>query len=122
MPKNGETNNTLGLYKNVCCGEEIVVPDGDLFPDCPNHPNLSTIWKAANTHKILRLAPQFAIGDEVKVVGPHPHTGMEGVVVLVTLSSVDYVHRYDVRLSDGATAKCFGFELQLLRDPSSRSA
>jgi len=122
MPKNGETNHTLGLYRNVCCGEEIVVPEGDAFPDCPNHPKLSTIWKPENTQKILRLAPQFTIGDEVKVVGPHRYSGMQGVLVQVTLSSRDGVHRYEVRLSDGSTTKFFGFELQLLRDQSSRSA
>jgi hypothetical protein len=45
MPQNGETNQKSGLYKSVCCGAEIVINMGLIFPDCPNHRKLTTIWK-----------------------------------------------------------------------------
>lgn len=45
MPSNGEENTRFGVYKNVCCGFEIVIGKGLEFPDCPNHPKLTTIWK-----------------------------------------------------------------------------
>ena len=45
MPQNGETNISFGIYKTLCCEAEIVIRAGALFPDCPNHPKLTTIWK-----------------------------------------------------------------------------
>jgi hypothetical protein len=45
MPKNGETNQTFGIYRSLCCGREIIIRAGAAFPDCSNHPNLSTVWK-----------------------------------------------------------------------------
>ena len=45
MPYNGEANSKFGVYKAVCCGAEIVVNSGAVFPDCPNHQRLTTIWK-----------------------------------------------------------------------------
>jgi hypothetical protein len=45
MPQNGEINQKSGLYKSVCCGAEIVINLGLMFPDCPNHRKLPTIWK-----------------------------------------------------------------------------
>jgi hypothetical protein len=45
MPNNGEINERFGLYKSLCCGREVIVRQGEPFPDCPNHPRLSTIWK-----------------------------------------------------------------------------
>ena len=46
MGANGEKNTTFGVYKNVCCGLEIVLSQGVTFPDCPNHPRLPTVWKS----------------------------------------------------------------------------
>jgi len=43
--KNGERNTRPGVYKNLCCGVQIVIPDGAIFPDCQNHVNLPTEWK-----------------------------------------------------------------------------
>ena len=54
MPYNGETNQTFGIYKSICCGAEIVINAGVAFPDCPNHRNLSTIWKAVIEEKVSR--------------------------------------------------------------------
>ena len=46
MPSNGDIHNkSIGVYRSLCCGWEIVIRDGAVFPDCPNHARLSTIWK-----------------------------------------------------------------------------
>ena len=45
MPGNGEINSEFGVYKTLCCDVEIVITQGATFPDCPNHANLSTVWK-----------------------------------------------------------------------------
>ena len=45
MPSNGEINSEFGVYKTLCCDVEIVITQDAPFPDCPNHPKLSTIWK-----------------------------------------------------------------------------
>jgi hypothetical protein len=45
VPKNGEINESFGVYKSVCCGHEIVVGEKVAFPDCPRHPHLTTVWK-----------------------------------------------------------------------------
>ncbi len=46
MPSNGELNSKFGVYRNVCCGREIIIREGATFPDCINHPKLSTVWKS----------------------------------------------------------------------------
>jgi len=45
VPQNGEDNEQFGVYKSLCCSAEIVIKAGTIFPDCPNHPKLTTIWK-----------------------------------------------------------------------------
>ena len=45
MPRNGEVNRKFGIYKNLCCGAEIVIPENVTFPDCAIHVNLPTEWK-----------------------------------------------------------------------------
>jgi hypothetical protein len=45
MPKNGEINTQFGLYRSLCCDREIMIREGEPFPDCPRHKNLSTVWK-----------------------------------------------------------------------------
>ena len=45
MATNGEVNTTFGIYRTLCCGQEIVIAVGATFPDCPRHPKLSTEWK-----------------------------------------------------------------------------
>jgi hypothetical protein len=59
-------------------------------------------------------APRFKTGDEVIVVGLGSYKGKQGVVVRVTAHSGDFVHRYEVRLSDGAITRFFGFELEFV--------
>ena len=124
MPQNGELNRRFGAYKNLCCGKEIVIPDGKTFPDCPKHPNLTTIWKPIfNEHTRepeidLRRVPRFGVGDDVKVIGIDAHKGTLGVVVQVVVSRRDFVHRYDVRFSDGSTTRYFGFQLESAQSKS----
>ena len=45
MPKNREMNFRFGVYKNVCCATEIVIPAGVVFPDCAKHPDQRTEWE-----------------------------------------------------------------------------
>jgi hypothetical protein len=45
MPQNGEVNTSFGVYRNVCCGQEVTIRKGATFPDCSRHPKLTTIWK-----------------------------------------------------------------------------
>ena len=44
MPCNGEINRRFGIYKSVCCGAEIVIPEDVIFPNCAKHGNLPTEW------------------------------------------------------------------------------
>jgi len=45
MPRNGEINQVFGVYKSLCCGAEIVIPENVTFPNCGLHVNLPTEWK-----------------------------------------------------------------------------
>src|SRR5262245_1292986 len=59
MPKNGDINRELGVYKNFCCGSETLILAGDAFPACPNHLKLPTHWKRIVDPK--RLASFFRV-------------------------------------------------------------
>jgi hypothetical protein len=132
MPQNGEKNRRFGVYKSLCCGEDIILPEGKDFPDCPNHPNLTTIWKSLVGDTFLRLTkpceppsrrtPRFSVGDKVRIVGVDANRGRLGVVVQVLESPTDFVHRYEVRFSEEVSARYFGFQLELFQAQSSRSA
>jgi len=52
MPRNGEINIKFGVYKAVCCGNEIVINAGSTFPDCQKHPKLMTEWKPVLDSKL----------------------------------------------------------------------
>jgi hypothetical protein len=52
MPMNGEINDSFGVYKTVCCGSEIVIPEGAKFPSCPKHTKLPTRWKSIDDEPI----------------------------------------------------------------------
>jgi hypothetical protein len=51
MPQNGEVNQRFGVYRNVCCGQEIMIRERATFPDCKKHPKLTTIWKPVDVPK-----------------------------------------------------------------------
>ena len=44
MPHNGQVNDKFGVYKSFCCGFEIVITKGAIFPKCPDH-RVDTFWK-----------------------------------------------------------------------------
>jgi hypothetical protein len=46
VPIRGEKNKSFGVYSTDCCGLEIVISVGSVFPLCPNHPNQITVWNA----------------------------------------------------------------------------
>ncbi len=54
MPQSGKVNENFGVYKSVCCGAEIVITKGAIFPTCPNHPRLTT-WKLLSDEDMTQL-------------------------------------------------------------------
>ena len=131
MPQTGKRNQKFGLYKSLCCGKEIVVPEGTPFPDCPNHPDVTTIWKSILDDNVVRfgkraasksVAPRFHVGDQVTFVGGGAHSGLTGGVVDVIDGFLDHIHRYDVCFQDGTSIRCFGFELEPIHNEASMSA
>jgi hypothetical protein len=58
VPQNGERNEKFGVYKTVCCGAEIFINPGSIFPDCPNHQKLTTNWKPVLEEKVEPAATQ----------------------------------------------------------------
>ncbi len=59
MPDNGDVNIRFGVYRSLCCGEEIVIPMGAKFPDCPKHFALPTTWKSIHDEKIPHVTELF---------------------------------------------------------------
>jgi hypothetical protein len=59
MPKDGDINKELGVFRNFCCGAEIAILAGDPFPGCPNHRKLPTHWKRIVDYR--RLAGFFHV-------------------------------------------------------------
>ena len=55
MPHNGQVNEKFGVYKSACCHSEIVISPGATFPQCPNHPRLTTIWKLLSEEDMTQL-------------------------------------------------------------------
>jgi hypothetical protein len=45
VPQTGQKNALFGVYKSACCGNEIVIAVGTLFPACSNCMKLGTTWK-----------------------------------------------------------------------------
>ena len=71
VPHNADVCQKFGLYKSVCCGAEIVLNAGSLFPDCPKHPKLTTIWKPVVDEKIARLTGKKPESDPA--LAPETH-------------------------------------------------
>jgi len=131
MPQSKKTNQKLGFYKSLCCGKEIVVPEGTPLPDCPNHPEAPAVWKSILDDNIISfgkrsgfgfVAPRFHVGDQVTFVGGGSHCGLRGGVVEVIDGFLDHIHRYDVCFQDGTSIRCFGFELEPINTDASMSA
>jgi hypothetical protein len=58
----GEKNTAFGIYKSVCCGAEVVIDAGEVFPGCPKHPSLTTIWKLTTEKKaVIHVATQSEV-------------------------------------------------------------
>src|SRR5262249_21779065 len=100
MPQNGEKNRKLGLNRSLGCGKASVVPDGREFPDCLNHPGLTTIWKPLVDDNIIQFgkqntsdsrAPRFQVGDQITFVGVGSRRWQKGAVIGVMDGSLDQV-------------------------------
>ena len=58
--------------------------------------------------------PQFKVSDPVIVVGPGVSLDKAGFVMeVIKPTTGDFVYRYRVRFTDGASATFFGFELNI---------
>jgi len=44
VPESGEKSKSFGVFKNACCGREIVISVGAEFPPCPMHANRVAEW------------------------------------------------------------------------------
>jgi hypothetical protein len=47
MPITGTRNELFGVFKSHCCGTQVVIASGAVFPKCPNHsehPKIRTLW------------------------------------------------------------------------------
>jgi hypothetical protein len=75
MPNRGEKNTTFGVYRNVCCGVEVMLSEGAKFPDCPRHVHLPAIWK------LVGALPEHVPGvRECDFLDPTPE---EQIVILI---------------------------------------
>ena len=45
VPKAGQVNQKFEVYESDCCGSEIVITKGAIFPYCPDHLTFNTLWK-----------------------------------------------------------------------------
>ena len=63
MPQNGEINQKFGVYKSLCCGAEIVIDSGVVFPECPNHRKRTTRWKPVQEDTVQGAATEKAVYD-----------------------------------------------------------
>jgi hypothetical protein len=53
MPRKGDVNKKFGVYRNLCCGAEIVIPENVTFPGCAEHIHPDTQWKLLSTDAAL---------------------------------------------------------------------
>jgi hypothetical protein len=45
----GSINTEYGVYRNDCCGDEIVLYPGAEIPNCKKHQDIITHWKFVGT-------------------------------------------------------------------------
>jgi hypothetical protein len=70
MAQNGDKNTSFGLYKSVCCGQEIAITYEAIFPNCPRHRDLPTEWIAISESE---EAVRFVVFPQ-KVMLSHSNT------------------------------------------------
>jgi hypothetical protein len=44
----GDLNRRFAVYQSSCCGDEIVIGPGAIFPGCPKHADYAVNWQAVN--------------------------------------------------------------------------
>jgi hypothetical protein len=44
-----------GVYKNLCCGSEIVIPENVVFPDCAVHINFPRNGKTSKRQSAFHV-------------------------------------------------------------------
>jgi hypothetical protein len=44
VPVTGEKSALFGVFKSHCCGDEITILSGTVFPACPDHPQIRVLW------------------------------------------------------------------------------
>jgi hypothetical protein len=64
MPSSGDVNKRFGVYQNLCCGIEIVIAGGSIFPVCPKHRDLTTEWHPVDSDARIRRIND--LGDKTK--------------------------------------------------------
>jgi hypothetical protein len=64
LPASGDINSVFGVYRTLCCGAEIVIPEGVIFPGCPNHPSLLTTWRTLADDSIPHASEPPFIGTQ----------------------------------------------------------
>jgi transcription antitermination factor NusG len=77
VPKNGEQNQKLEIYRSQCCDAEIFISESSTFPHCPNHPRLPTIWQPLDRHRARRTWRDRSLikplSTPIKKVNPQWH-------------------------------------------------
>src|SRR5207248_3311460 len=72
-----EINKKFGVYESLCCGAEIVIDAGSTFPDCPNHPKLTTNVSSGLSQEILKLVIL------ARFEGIHEHDAIKELTMIV---------------------------------------
>jgi len=114
MPADGEVNPQFAVYRSSCCGLEIVLPTGALFPDCPNHPHLPLQWvwvEAVNQVKktAARKTPEHITKEYLLAV----------VHEQLNLSEEQFSH---CASCDDCTELVMTFLLELIREEKDKTA
>jgi hypothetical protein len=62
--RDGEVNRQFGIYRNMCCSAEIVIPEGVTFPRCAEH--ACTEWKDITDVDCITHGNEFGCERGVK--------------------------------------------------------
>ena len=61
MSKTGDVCTVFAVYKNTCCGREIIIRPGASFPECSSHSNVIATWEQIEVE-----IPDTTINDKKK--------------------------------------------------------